>query len=51
MTVSEAVGQDAVFRSAIPASGAEFDVSLFISNETIPVMSCATETEAAKQRE
>jgi len=51
VTVSEAVGQDAVFRCVIPASGGkEFDVVSYISKEAIPVMPCATETEAAEQR-
>ncbi|KAL9187712.1 hypothetical protein ACHAXT_006090 [Thalassiosira profunda] len=50
VTVSEAVGQDAVFRRAIAGAGNGFDVAAYISKETIPVMPCATETEAAKQR-
>lgn len=53
VTVSEAVGQDAIFRRAIPllgGTGNEFDVASYISKEAVPVMPCATETEAAKQK-
>ncbi|KAL7524629.1 hypothetical protein ACHAXR_001438 [Thalassiosira sp. AJA248-18] len=50
VTVSEAVGQDAVFRNAIPVSGGGLDVLQYIRKSEIPVMPCATETEAAKQR-
>merc|ERR1712194_277562 len=51
VTVSEAVGQDALFRCDIPKScGKDFDVASYISKEDIPVMPCATETEAAKQK-
>lgn len=54
ITVSEAIGQDAIFRRPIPiCSGGncdEFDVAAYISKETIPVMPCATETEAATKR-
>lgn len=55
VTVSEAVGQDATFRCALPGLfGNEntdfFDVARFISERSVPVMPCATETEAAEQR-
>ncbi|KAL7534106.1 hypothetical protein ACHAWF_006415 [Thalassiosira exigua] len=51
VTVSEAVGQDAVFRRAIPAPGeGGFDVMSYISEADIPVMPCATETEAAGRK-
>ena len=50
VTVSEAVGQDAVFRCAIPTSGVLFNVADFITKGDIPVMPCATETEAVEQR-
>ena len=54
--VSEAVGQDAVFRREIPvcANGGdleeEFAVGKYISMEEIPPMPCPTETMAAKKR-
>ena len=46
--VSEAVGQDATFRHAIP-SGEDptFDVASFISNDPIPPMKCSTTTDNA----
>eukprot|EP00970_Alexandrium_tamarense_P008919 scaffold1750_cov189-Alexandrium_tamarense.AAC.9 len=51
VTVSEAVGQDAVFRKQIPSGEDDFDVSSYISKDPIPPMPCATDTEAAtKQR-
>eukprot|EP00578_Thalassiosira_sp_NH16_P022536 CAMPEP_0181092432 /NCGR_PEP_ID=MMETSP1071-20121207/8916_1 /TAXON_ID=35127 /ORGANISM="Thalassiosira sp., Strain NH16" /LENGTH=771 /DNA_ID=CAMNT_0023174613 /DNA_START=26 /DNA_END=2341 /DNA_ORIENTATION=+ len=56
VTVSEAVGQDAVFRRPIPKldeyGGGGFDVASYISEKSIPVMPCRTDTEAAvmKQR-
>mmetsp|Transcript_32914 Transcript_32914/g.67204 ORF Transcript_32914/g.67204 Transcript_32914/m.67204 type:complete len:288 (-) Transcript_32914:122-985(-) len=54
VTVSEAVGQDAVFRREIPiGSGGdekEFDVANYVRMENIPPMPCPTETEAAKKR-
>lgn len=52
VTVSEAVGQDAVFRNAIPSSGSSnFDVASYISSEPLLVAPCATETEVAKMRQ
>lgn len=51
ITVSEAVGQDATFRHAIPSGDdASFDVASFITNDPIPPMKCATTTEAAARR-
>lgn len=55
VTVSEAVGQDATFRCALPGLfGNEntdfFEVARFISERSVPVMPCATETEAAEQK-
>ncbi len=65
VTVSEAVGQDAVFRREIPIcsgedgeglsfdngyGGKEFDVANYVRMENIPPMPCPTETEAAKKR-
>lgn len=54
VTVSEAVGQDATFRCAIPGMFGnaynEFDVARFIREGSVPVMPCATETVAAEQR-
>ena len=50
VTVSESVGQDAIFRTAIPASGKCFDVVSYISKEDILVMRCATETKTTKNR-
>ena len=52
VTVSEAKGQDAVFRRQIPLGSEEgtFDVGAYISREPIPPMPCPTETEAVKRR-
>ena len=54
VTVSEAVGQDATFRRTLPKPSecqkAPFDVASYISKESVPVMPCGTDTEAAKQR-
>lgn len=53
VTVSEAVGQDAVFRQSIPTSGTgewNFDVAAYVSKKLIPVMTCATDTEGTKRR-
>ena len=48
ITVSEAVGQDATFRHAIPSGDdSSFDVASFITNDPIPPMKCSTTTEAA----
>jgi dihydroneopterin triphosphate aldolase (PTPS-III) / 6-pyruvoyltetrahydropterin synthase len=49
ITVSEAVGQDAIFRHPIPTGeGSTFDVASFITNDPIPPMKCSTTTEAAR---
>lgn len=51
ITVSEASGQDATFRCAIPGlleREIDFDVARFISENQIPAMPCATETIAAE---
>lgn len=54
VTVSEAAGQDAIFRCAIPGlygnAYNEFDVARFIQEGSVPAMPCATETVAAEQR-
>lgn len=53
VTVSEAVGQDAIFRRAIPKPGSlqnEFDVASYITDAPIPAMPCGTDTEAANRR-
>mmetsp|Transcript_38660 Transcript_38660/g.81025 ORF Transcript_38660/g.81025 Transcript_38660/m.81025 type:complete len:351 (-) Transcript_38660:5-1057(-) len=50
VTVSEAAGQDAIFRTAIPASGKSFDVASYISKEKLPEMRCATDTEGVEIR-
>lgn len=49
--VSEAVGQDAVFRHAIPLPGEDvFDVMAYINRRGIPVVPCAVEEEATELR-
>ena len=50
--VSEAIGQDAIFRRAIPQVGSQndFDVASYISKEQVPAMPCLTDTEASKKR-
>jgi len=57
VTVSEAPGQDAVFRNVIPeaaenngTAAAKFDVAKFITDDPLPPMPCGTDTEAAKRR-
>ena len=52
ITVSEAVGQDATFRRALPKVGShnDFDVASYISKEQVPAMPCLTDTEASKKR-
>ena len=47
VTVLEALGQDAIFRTTVPVSDVCFHVALYISKDDIPVMSHATETEAS----
>ncbi|KAL3788461.1 hypothetical protein HJC23_011413 [Cyclotella cryptica] len=51
VTVSEAVGQDAMFRRRIPKcdeNGEAFNVANYITKDPIPPMPCSTDTEAAK---
>ena len=56
VTVSEAVGQEASFRLAIPRDKGEgggedpFDVASYVRRGRIPAMPCATDTEGARRR-
>ena len=60
VTISEAVGQEATFRRAIPRGGGgrkstgwdevdPFDVASYVSRNRIPAMPCATDTEGARR--